>query len=254
LHILASDIVILDTSSSVPKQLAFGERLLQKQGYVKGTGLGKKADGMLEPLQAAAQLGRRGLGFSLPNFEARKVEYREETIVLEEEIHWCPSISNEVKSMCPSSEELKSWIGTGSRLNHETGSDATLVEVAVCCHKSTVEQVVTTKSSFDGLDQKEFYIARNKANPFEAIKKAIFQNRAALKTANVDKVSKWALSRPECLDESDVLFFGDVCAGPGGFTEYMYWRRGPDGAKGFGFTLKGDNVFMLWMCHPAVPF
>jgi len=40
-----------------------------------------------------------------------------------------------------------------------------------------------------------------------------------------------------------VLYFGDVCAGPGGFTEYMLtarkWR-----AKGFGFTLRGSGAVM----------
>ena len=33
--------------------------------------------------------------------------------------------------------------------------------------------------------------------------------------------------------------FADVCAGPGGFSEYMLWRKGFYNAKGFGFTLRG---------------
>ena len=44
--------------------------------------------------------------------------------------------------------------------------------------------------------------------------------------------------------EDELLYFADVCAGPGGFSEYILsqkkWR-----AKGFGFTLKGDNDFKL---------
>ena len=35
-----------------------------------------------------------------------------------------------------------------------------------------------------------------------------------------------------------MLYFGDVAAGPGGFSEYLLWRRGAS-AKGFGFTLRG---------------
>lgn len=36
----------------------------------------------------------------------------------------------------------------------------------------------------------------------------------------------------------DVLYFADICAGPGGFSEYVLWRKEWH-AKGFGFTLKG---------------
>jgi hypothetical protein len=35
-----------------------------------------------------------------------------------------------------------------------------------------------------------------------------------------------------------------VCAGPGGFSEYVLWRRCWK-AKGFGFTLKNENDFRL---------
>ena len=46
-----------------------------------------------------------------------------------------------------------------------------------------------------------------------------------------------------------VLYFGDVAAGPGGFSEYILWRRG-GGAKGFGFTLNvPDNDFTLEKFH-----
>lgn len=44
--------------------------------------------------------------------------------------------------------------------------------------------------------------------------------------------------------EGELLYFGDVCAGPGGFSEYVLWRRGWH-AKGFGMTLKGSNDFKL---------
>lgn len=40
------------------------------------------------------------------------------------------------------------------------------------------------------------------------------------------------------------MYFGDVCAGPGGFSEYVLWRRRWH-AKGFGMTLKGANDFKL---------
>lgn len=42
----------------------------------------------------------------------------------------------------------------------------------------------------------------------------------------------------------DLLYFADICAGPGGFSEYMLWRKGWH-CKGFGFTLKG-NALTVW--------
>lgn len=43
---------------------------------------------------------------------------------------------------------------------------------------------------------------------------------------------------------SELLYFGDVCAGPGGFSEYILWKRRWH-AKGFGMTLKGPCDFKL---------
>lgn len=44
--------------------------------------------------------------------------------------------------------------------------------------------------------------------------------------------------------EGELLYFADVCAGPGGFSEYILWRRRWH-AKGFGMTLKGPCDFKL---------
>lgn len=90
--------------------------------------------------------------------------------------------------------------------------------------------------------------------------------RAAVKMANLDRIYDWLLTKedPRFLadknptditikqekiriakdgrntDRSKPLFyFADVCAGPGGFTEYVLWRKGYYNAKGFGMTLKG---------------
>ena len=43
---------------------------------------------------------------------------------------------------------------------------------------------------------------------------------------------------------NELLYFADVCAGPGGFSEYVLWRKKWD-CKGFGFTLKGPCNFKL---------
>ncbi|XP_043927779.1 cap-specific mRNA (nucleoside-2'-O-)-methyltransferase 1-like [Protopterus annectens] len=44
--------------------------------------------------------------------------------------------------------------------------------------------------------------------------------------------------------DPELLYFADICAGPGGFSEYVLWRRKWH-AKGFGMTLKGQNDFKL---------
>lgn len=44
--------------------------------------------------------------------------------------------------------------------------------------------------------------------------------------------------------DNELLYFADICAGPGGFSEYVLWRKKWE-SKGFGFTLKGSNDFKL---------
>ncbi len=48
----------------------------------------------------------------------------------------------------------------------------------------------------------------------------------------------------DVLQGNQLLYFADVCAGPGGFSEYVLWRR-KWRARGFGFTLKGAQDFKL---------
>ena len=50
---------------------------------------------------------------------------------------------------------------------------------------------------------------------------------------------------PVLQGSNQLLYFADVCAGPGGFSEYVLWRAKGWHARGFGFTLKNDNDFKL---------
>uniref|UniRef100_A0A183CEV8 Cap-specific mRNA (nucleoside-2'-O-)-methyltransferase 1 n=1 Tax=Globodera pallida TaxID=36090 RepID=A0A183CEV8_GLOPA len=113
------------------------------------------------------------------------------------------------------------------------------------------------------MERKELDAARSRANPYETVKAGFFQNRAAMKTANLDKIFEWRLSwefdeerrlaknpindKDRCnVDRfSPPFYFADVCAGPGGFSEYMLWRKAYYNAKGFGFTLAGKDDFKL---------
>lgn len=62
--------------------------------------------------------------------------------------------------------------------------------------------------------------------------------------ANIDATLDFMFSNP--IDEHgraiDLLYFADICGGPGGFSEYILWRRQWK-AKGFGFTLRNDTDF-----------
>lgn len=51
---------------------------------------------------------------------------------------------------------------------------------------------------------------------------------------------------------NEILYFSDICAGPGGFSEYVLWRR-KYRTKGFGFTIKGPCDFKLEEFFAASP-
>lgn len=53
----------------------------------------------------------------------------------------------------------------------------------------------------------------------------------------------WKKNEP-VVGKDELFYFSDVCAGPGGFSEYVLWRK-TWRAKGFGFTLKGSHDFKL---------
>ena len=54
---------------------------------------------------------------------------------------------------------------------------------------------------FDSLAGDEFLKARTRANPYEMVKGAIFQNRAAMKMANMDAVFDFMFSCPRDKDK-----------------------------------------------------
>lgn len=50
--------------------------------------------------------------------------------------------------------------------------------------------------------------------------------------ANIDAVFDFMFTKPKtpdgvsAIDKKEILYFADVCAGPGGFSEYVLYRRG----------------------------
>lgn len=84
-------------------------------------------------------------------------------------------------------------------------------------------------------------------------------NRASVKLASID--SQLALtatkedpsigSESEGNEDSKTFRFADLCSGPGGFSEYLLWRKHTWGerARGWAMTLKGDLDFQTEKFH-----
>eukprot|EP01012_Entosiphon_sulcatum_P051471 TRINITY_DN7068_c0_g1_i1.p1 TRINITY_DN7068_c0_g1~~TRINITY_DN7068_c0_g1_i1.p1 ORF type:complete len:519 (-),score=62.37 TRINITY_DN7068_c0_g1_i1:6-1535(-) len=128
---------------------------------------------------------------------------------------------------------------------------------------NAVQQLSSTKARFDHLPDRYFVPARCKANPYECIGNGIFTNRAAMKMLEIDSVCKMT-SQELLAEENGCLYFADICAGPGGWTEYVLWRiysqdqatahiarerNRATTAKGFGLTLREHTESMEWKLH-----
>jgi len=217
------------------------ERMMSKMGYQSGTGLGKAAQGRVEPVTVSTQRGRRGLGHIIEGLESDdSLDWTPEEVEVNERVSWLPANHQPT----PTIVELREWMKTGRRNTDISGETK-------FCDPDVLLDVLSCKSIFDKLESHELMKARARSNPYETIAKGIFMNRAAMKMANMDKVFDFMFSNPTTEDgrslvhEDEPLYFADVCAGPGGFSEYILWRKKWK-AKGYGFTLQdGKHDFKL---------
>ncbi|GMR30626.1 hypothetical protein PMAYCL1PPCAC_00821, partial [Pristionchus mayeri] len=241
------------------KPMSIGEKLLAKHGYQEGKGLGKHGQGIVEPIKESNQRGRTGLGHDSGKALARdNNEFWDESAeekTVKEAVDWIECDPDTIEQVMNMRED--EWMVIGDR--KETIDDETTY-----CDAYQLKEMLASKSVFDSLSQRELNEARTRANPYETIGSAFFQNRAAMKTANMDAVFGFIFSQEFKLDamkaknpmdqvvdpmnvdrNAEMFYFADVCAGPGGFSEYMLWRKKFYNAKGFGFTLIGNNDFKL---------
>lgn len=219
-----------------------GNLLMKKMGYKEGEGLGKNAQGRVDPVELSKQKGRRGLGHSLPGLDNEKIEWDPslEEISVSEPIVW---LENEELDPLDYEIMLESWLTEGPKnLDIESMTDFVDEEV--------LSSILKKKTVFDNLTEDELRRTVLRSNPFESLRKGIFMNRAALKMANMDSAFDFMFTNPKdregrpMVRENGLLYFADVCAGPGGFSEYVLWKK-KWRAKGIGFTLKGDCDFKI---------
>jgi len=216
-------------SDSRPK--SFAEKIMEKSGWQSGQGLGKFSQGRVEPIRTETRDERMGLGYVPVHPTITKRTHtidRNRFIPHKQEPKWLISqVPYEPHTVFNTPDR---WIGPSDEA----------IDYNLFCDVDLVNKLMQAKSSLDHIPSKEFRVARKKANPYEAIGKHIFQNRAALKMANLDHLFDLTSSA----GNDTYLYFADICGGPGGFTEYIYWRK-KDKAKGWGITLKGPYDWKL---------
>ncbi|XP_052741292.1 cap-specific mRNA (nucleoside-2'-O-)-methyltransferase 1 isoform X2 [Bicyclus anynana] len=239
----------LDTYSSGYSEIS--KRMMSKMGHMPGKGLGKFESGRVEPVQASTQKGRRGLGLKASVVGDAPKEFKwtpdESPPEATEEVLWMNTPPEETLT----ADILKKWLRKDTK-------KLTIDDEYDFVDPQILRGILKSKNMFDNLDGEDMRSARFRSNPYETIGSVIFLNRAAVKMANMDSVFDYMFTKPKkqsgewAVDKKDLLYFADVCAGPGGFSEYVLFKRGWR-AKGFGFTLKGLNDFKLSDFHAGTP-
>ncbi|CAH8501836.1 unnamed protein product [Schistosoma haematobium] len=216
-------------------------KIMRKMGYEHGQGLGVNAHGVVEPVALSKQKGRSGLGSvrttsssdkKIESFSGELYQSSNPNLVWHEgcdddyttadgDRTWSwsmeggPSINSllELNSLIISPDEPEALGPPIEELDNEDKF----------CSIHLVQEVLNYKNQLDYLSKLNVTKSHERCNPYELIKKGIFMNRAAMKMANIDSIFNGMFTTAAPKD--DVLYFADICAGPGGFSEYTLWRR-----------------------------
>ncbi|ERL89285.1 hypothetical protein D910_06658 [Dendroctonus ponderosae] len=229
-------------------------------GYKVGLGLGRVEQGPASfqaPVAVPPNARKIGLGHSVPstNLTNETWDFSQEQIIVEEKVDWL----NNTNSTDITPSDLENWLKEGP-------SSTEVIKNSPFCDKTVIENVFNAKNIFDELDAEDLNKARTRANPFETIRAMFFMNRAALKMVNIDAacdfmfttmeenvrktqcylplISSYTFCQENFSNKEGPIYFADICAGPGGFTEYILWRK-KWWYKGFGMTLKDEHDFKV---------
>ncbi|CAI2164419.1 11579_t:CDS:10 [Funneliformis geosporum] len=115
----------------------------------------------------------------------------------------------------------------------------------IFCESNIVHHLLQKKDSIESVSHERFTEARQKSNPYEKVGNSIFMNRAAVKLACLDSLIGLTTIKRDDPVKDHVFCFADICGGPGGFTEYLLWRKLSWGEQvsGWGITLNNAQNF-----------
>ncbi|KAI1302436.1 FtsJ methyltransferase domain-containing protein 2 [Mortierella claussenii] len=131
------------------------------------------------------------------------------------------------------------------------------MDLDLFCIQGIVDKLLDSKKKLRAVPPEMFGRARQRCNPYELVGSSIFMNRASVKLASIDSQLALTANKEDPTggkgQEVDIktFRFADLCSGPGGFSEYLLWRKHTWGerARGWAMTLKGDLDFQLERFH-----
>ncbi|KAG0258806.1 FtsJ methyltransferase domain-containing protein 2 [Mortierella polycephala] len=142
------------------------------------------------------------------------------------------------------------------------------VDMNLFCIQDIVDNLVESKKRLRAVPQEMFGRARQRCNPYELVGSSIFMNRASVKLASIDSQLALTATKEDpgspindqagdagvddpVIIAKDTFRFADLCSGPGGFSEYLLWRKHTWGerARGWAMTLRGELDFQLDRFH-----
>ncbi|KAF0537303.1 FtsJ-domain-containing protein [Gigaspora margarita] len=120
------------------------------------------------------------------------------------------------------------------------------------CNTDVVQLLLDKKKELKNIPYEKFTAARGKSNLYEKVGQSIFMNRSASKLACLDALVNFTGVKRYDPVKDLVFWFTDLCGGPGGFSEYILWRKHSYGEKvyGWGITLTGDQDYDLNRFRP----
>ncbi|ODN01402.1 Cap-specific mRNA (nucleoside-2'-O-)-methyltransferase 1 [Orchesella cincta] len=212
--------------------------IMKIMGFERGKGLGQL---MTDREVSAAELDKIHEVLKEAGIDIDKsIDFKEE-LPVEEEVQW---IKPELPVHSLDFPSLSGWRKIGLRRSGISG-ETSFVDAEV------LRNLLVLKKCFNVLTEHDYQQIRARSNPFEAVGKGPFICRAGMKMANLDAILSFGLTQPNSparnvlIGPNELFYFADVCAGPGGFSEYVLLRKNWCG-KGFGMTLKGKLDFDIW--------
>ncbi|KAL5966728.1 Cap-specific mRNA nucleoside-2'-O methyltransferase 1A [Taenia solium] len=267
-----------------------GWDLMKRMGWIEGKGLGSQGQGRLQPVQTKVPKKRQGLGVASSAAEAASPSLHFRVLEVSE-VPTGPHAWSEDAKTPPASvddDRVYRW-SRWPDSNDATELPAVALKALQTvllqpdssqalgppiermdtqtryCSEELLLEMLFYKNSLDKRTRDAITSARIRSNPYENVRSGIFMNRAAMKMANMDALFNGIFS--QAAPPNEILHFADICAGPGGFSEYLTWRRGHPlnstspshhfpRIRGYGMTLIGPCDFKMekFFAGPAETF